>query len=59
MVEIKKMVHELYDRSVILELVVETVMPTLYILNIQAIPEYRIKETKEEKREKKIKGKEK
>lgn len=50
MVKIKKIVHELYDRLMIPESIVETVMPTAHVSNIWAIPEQKKEETKEEKR---------
>lgn len=34
MAEIKKILHKLYDQSVIPKLVVETVMPTIHVSNI-------------------------
>lgn len=48
------MVAELYDKPVILVLVIETIMPTVYVPNIQAIPnlvEVPIKKTQEKRRE--------
>lgn len=34
MVEIKRIVHELYDRPVILDPMIEIVVPTVHVLNI-------------------------
>lgn len=55
--ENKKMVHELYDRLIFLELVVGTMMPTVYVPNVWAIQELRIQETKEERIKRKRKNK--
>lgn len=40
-VEIKRMVHKLYDRSVISEPEIETMVPTIHVLNIWEILELR------------------
>lgn len=47
--KIKRMVHELYDKPVILEPVIETVVPTIHVPNIWDILESRVKENQEEK----------
>lgn len=52
MVEIKKMVHDLYDRLVIPELMVETVKPNVHVPNILSITELRIEEMEEERKKK-------
>lgn len=49
--EIKKMLSELYDKSVILELMIEMVVPTVHVPNIQAISNLAV-ETREETQEK-------
>lgn len=55
MAEIKKMVHELYNRPMILESMVEIVIPIIHLSNIKAILELRILELKEERRKRKRK----
>lgn len=47
------MVHELCDRLVILEPMIEIVVPIIYVLNIWAILEIRVEETEDERQAKK------
>lgn len=45
--EIKKMVHELYERSLIPESMVKILIPTVHVSNIWFILELRIKDMEE------------
>lgn len=53
--KIKKIVAKLYDRTTILQHVIEIVVPTIHLYNILVIPDL-IDEILEEKKERKEKG---
>lgn len=53
MVEIKRMVHELYDRLVIPEPVIQIVVPSFHILNIWIILKQRVMEIEDVRQERK------